>query len=314
MPAYCLNDAGTALVDREIPVPGLGAGDVLIRVHAAGVTPTEIEWYPTTHTKAGTARRDPVPGHEFSGVVADLGAEAQGFQVGDAVYGMNDWFADGATAEYCLTQPACIAAKPSRLTHAEAAAVPIGALTAWQGLYDRAKLKAGERVLIHGGSGAVGVFAIQLARRVGAQVFATASARHTEFLEQLGASRVIDYKSERFEDVVGEVDVVFDGVGGDILHRSWGVLSPTGRMVTIASNSENTQDERTKAAFFIVEPKQAQLVDIAKLLDSGELKVFVDGVVPVAEASAAYFGKLPRQNGRGKVVVVAREVRSAYFR
>jgi NADPH:quinone reductase-like Zn-dependent oxidoreductase len=271
------------------------------------VTPTEIEWYPTTHTNAGAARRDPVPGHEFSGVVAAVGAAVQGFQVGDAIYGMNDWFADGATAEYCLTQPASIAAKPSRLSNAEAAAVPIGALTAWQGLYDRAKLKAGERVLIHGGSGAVGVFAIQLARRVGAQVFTTASVRNAEFLEQLGASHVIDYKSERFEEVVGEVDVVFDGVGGEMLQRSWDVLAPAGRMVTIASNSEGAQDERTKAAFFVVEAKQAQLVEIAKLFDSGELKVFVDGIIPPTQASAAYFGKLPRQTGRGKVVVAVRE-------
>ncbi|HSI11861.1 MAG TPA: NADP-dependent oxidoreductase, partial [Chthoniobacter sp.] len=205
MKAYCLNEDATALIEREIPMPEPAATDVLIRVHAAGVTPTEIGWYPTTHTKAGATRRNPVPGHEFSGVVAAVGAEVEGFQVGDSVYGMNDWFADGATAEYCLTQPACIALKPARLTHAQAAAVPIGALTAWQGLYDRAKLKAGERVLVHGGSGAVGVFAIQLASRTGAQVFSTASAKNADFLEHLGASHVIDYKSERFEDTVGEV-------------------------------------------------------------------------------------------------------------
>jgi NADPH:quinone reductase-like Zn-dependent oxidoreductase len=306
MKAFCLNDAASALIEREIPVPGAGANDVLIRVHAAGVTPTEIEWYPTTHTNAGAVRRAAVPGHEFSGIVAGVGAAVQGFHVGDAVYGMNDWFADGATAEYCLTQPACIAVKPSGLSHAESAAVPIGALTAWQGLYDRAKLKAGERVLIHGGSGAVGVFAIQLARRVGAKVFTTASARNAEFLERLGAQHVIDYNCERFEDMVGKVDVVFDGVGGETLRRSWDVLTPAGRMVTIASDSEGTQDERIKAAFFIVEPQQAQLVEIAKLLDTGELKVFVDGAIPPARASAAYFGKLQRQSGRGKVVVVMR--------
>lgn len=307
MNAFCLNDAASALVGREIPMPEPAAMDLLIRVHAVGVTPTEISWFPTTHTKAGAARRNAVPGHEFSGVVAAVGAEAKGFQVGDEVYGMNDWFADGATAESCLTQPECVAMKPARLAHADAAAVPISALTAWQGLYDRVKLKAGARVLIHGGSGAVGVFAIQLARRVGAQVFTTASARNAEFLDQLGASRVIDYKSERFEDIVGEVDVVFDGVGGEMLRRSWGVLGPAGRLVTIASNSEGAQDERTKAAFFIVEPRQAQLAEIAKLLESGELKVFVDGIIPPAEASAAYFGKLPRQSGRGKVVVAVRE-------
>jgi NADPH:quinone reductase-like Zn-dependent oxidoreductase len=309
MKAFCSNDStmAPALVERELPIPRPAAADVLVRVYAAGVTSTEMGWYPTTHTKTGEARRGAVPGHEFSGVVAAVGAQVEGFHVGDEVYGMNDWFADGATAEYCLTQPACIAPKPRSLSHAEAASVPIGALTALQGLYDRAKLKAGERVLIHGGSGAVGVFAIQLAWRRGAQVFTTASARHADFLEQLGAAHVIDYKSERFEDSVGEVDVVFDAVGGETLHRSWSVLNPGGRMVTIVSNNDGAEDERTKAAFFIVEPKQEQLADVAKLLDRGELKTFVDGVVPFAQASAAYFGKVLRQNGRGKVIVSVAE-------
>lgn len=305
MKAFCSNDSASdpALIERELPVPQMTAADVLVQVHAAGVTSTEMGWYPTTHTKNGEARRGAVPGHEFSGVVAAVGAEAGRFRVGDEVYGMNDWFADGATAEYCVTQSACIAPKPERLSHAEVASVPIGALTAWQGLYDRAKLKAGERVLVHGGAGAVGVFAIQLAWRRGAQIFTTASKRHSDFLEQLGAAHVIDYKSELFEDFVGEVDVVFDAVGGEILRRSWSVLKPKGRMVTIASNSDGAQDERAKDAFFIVEPKQQQLIDIAKLLDRGELKTFVDGTIPFAQASDAYFGKVPRPSGRGKVVI-----------
>jgi len=309
MKAFSLSDSTSdpALVERDLPLPAATGAEVLIRVHAAGVTPTELGWYPTTHTKDGAARPHAVPGHEFSGVVAAVGAQVSGFHVGQEVYGMNDWFADGATAEYCRTQPACIAAKPARLSHAEAASVPIGALTAWQGLYDRAKLRAGERVLIHGGSGAVGVFAVQLAWRKGAQVFTTASARHADFLEQLGASHVIDHKSERFEDHVGEVDVVFDAVGGDILQRSWNVLGHDGRMVTIASNSESAPDERTKAAFFIVEPKQEQLREIANLLDRGELKPFVDGIVPLARAPDAYLGKAPRPSGRGKVVIAIAE-------
>ncbi|MEP6668690.1 MAG: NADP-dependent oxidoreductase [Chthoniobacter sp.] len=309
MKAFCLNDSAPepSLIEQELPVPQPTATEVLIRVRAAGVTPTETEWYPTTHTKDGGARCHAVPGHEFSGVVAAVGAEVRGFQVGQEVYGMNDWFANGATAEYCLTQPASIAAKPQRLSHAEAASVPISALTAWQGLYDRAKLRAGERVLIHGGSGAVGVFAIQLAHRAGAQVFTTASARNADFLENLGASHVIDYKSERFEDHVGKVDVVFDAVGGETLRRSWDILQPGGRLVTIASNSEDAPDDRTKAAFFIVEPRQDQLAKIAQHLDSGELKPCVDDVVPFKKASAAYFGKLPRARERGKVVLAVVE-------
>ena len=221
---------------------------------------------------------------------------------------MNDWFAAGATAEYCVTQPSSIALKPQRLTHAEAASIPIGALTAWQGLCERAKLRVGERVLIHGGSGAVGVFAIQLAWRAGAQVFTTASARNAGFLEQLGAGHVIDYHAERFEDTWWAESMSYSTPwAARRLRRSWAVLAPGGRMVTIASNREAVPDDRTKAAFFIVEPKPEQLVEIAKLLDAGALKTFVDGIVPLAQAPAAYSGKVARQNGRGKVVVAVVE-------
>jgi NADPH:quinone reductase-like Zn-dependent oxidoreductase len=143
---------------------------------------------------------------------------------------------------------------------------PIGALTAWQGLIERARLQAGERVLIHGGSGAVGVFAIQLARRTGAHVITTASSRNFDFLSQLGANEVIDYRLDRFEDRARDLDVVFDAVGGETLKRSWSLLKPQGRMVTIAADSEGTKDERIEKAFFIVEPNQKELTEISRLL------------------------------------------------
>jgi NADPH:quinone reductase-like Zn-dependent oxidoreductase len=143
---------------------------------------------------------------------------------------------------------------------------PIGALTAWQGLFERARLQAGERVLIHGGSGAVGVFAIQLARRTGAHVITTASSRNFDFLSQLGANEVIDYRLDRFEDRARDLDVVFDAVGGETLKRSWSLLKPQGRMVTIAADSEGTKDERIEKAFFIVEPNQKELTEISRLL------------------------------------------------
>jgi NADPH:quinone reductase-like Zn-dependent oxidoreductase len=244
-----------------------------------------------------------VPGHEFSGLVAAVGRGASGFDVGDEVYGMNDWFADGATSEFCLTKPENIALKPKRLTHEHAATVPIGALTAWQGLLDRARLQPGERVLIHGAAGAVGLFAVQLARIHGAYVIATASAHHAEFVKQLGADEVIDYKTSRFEDRLENVDVVFDGVGGETLDRSWAVLKPGGRMVTIAANSEGVTDERVKDAFFIVEPNQKQLIDVAELLDAGTLKTFVGAVVPLERASDAYDRTTPGRRSYGKVVV-----------
>lgn len=294
---------GPALVAAELPEPRPGEGELLISVRAAGVTPTELLWYPTSQTKDGTPRKGAVPGHEFSGVIAELGKNANGFAVGQEIYGLNDWFADGATAEFCLTTPQSIAGKPATLTHAAAATVPIGALTAWQGLLERAKIRPGERVLIHGAAGAVGIFAVQLAHLHGAHVIGTASSANLELIAKLGVDEVIDYRASRFEDRTQKVDVVFDGVGGEVLARSWSMLKPGGRMVTIAAG-EQTGDQRIRDAFFIVEPNQTQLTEVAKLLDAGELKTFIGAVVPLAEASSAYSGDVANKRGSGKVVIV----------
>jgi NADPH:quinone reductase-like Zn-dependent oxidoreductase len=305
--AFCLVDsAATELVEEEIPEPQPGPDEVLVCVYAAGVTPTELQWYPTTHRKDGEKRNRAVPGHEFSGVIAAVGERVEGFSAGQDVYGMNDWFSQGAMAEYCVTQASSVAAKPLSLTHAEAASVPIGALTAWQGLVERAKVQSGERVLVQGGAGAVGIFAIQLAHLHGACVIATASPRNLEFVRQLGADRVINYQSVPFEQEAGEVDVVFDTVGGETLKRSWSVLKPNGRMVTIAADSEQQTDERVKQAFFIVEPNQTQLKEVGQLLDEGRLKPVVDAVVPFAEVPAAFAGRAGKRQGHGRVVVEVR--------
>ncbi len=261
-----------ALIAEELPQPKPQGGQVLVRVYAAGVTPSEVGWYPTTQTKSGGLRSGAVPSHEFSGVIAGFGEEVDGLEEGQPVYGMNDWFADGALAEYCISEPDWIAPKPRSLDHNQSASVPIGALTAWQGLFDRAKLQAGQRVLVHGGAGAVGVFAIQLASSRGAHVITTVSADDFDFVRALGAHEVIDYRSEAFEGHVRDVDVVFDTVGGDTLRRSWGVLKPGGRLVTIAAGGKAATDERTKLAFFIVEPSRSQLLAIANMLDEGKLR------------------------------------------
>jgi len=244
-----------------------------------------------------------VPGHEFSGVIAAVGKDVQDFQVGDEVYGMNDWFADGAAAEFCITLPQNIARKPATLSHEAAASVPIGALTSWQGLIDRAKLEPGERVLVHGGAGAVGLYAVQLAHIHGARIITTVSAQDIDFVKRLGADEVIDYKASRFEKEVRDVDVVFDAVGGDTLERAWSLLRPGGRMITIAADSEGTADQRVKGAFFIVEPNRKQLDEIAKQLDTGHLRAFVKTTVPLNEASAAYSGTVRNQSGHGKIVI-----------
>jgi NADPH:quinone reductase-like Zn-dependent oxidoreductase len=295
---------GPRLIEAEMPPPVPSHGEVLIRVCAAGVTPAELLWYPTTHNKDGTPRTRAVPGHEFSGVVAAVGPAVDQIALGQQVYGMNDWFADGATAEFCIAPVTAIAPKPSLLQHAEAAAVPIAALTAWQGLTQRAKVHPRELVLVHGGAGAVGVFAVQIARLHSAEVLATASARNADFVKSLGASQVIDYTVNPFEEQVKDVDIVFDCVGGETLRRSWSLLKPAGRMVTVASDSESQADPRVKDAFFIVEPDQKQLIEIAGLLDAGTLRVFVDDEVSLANAPAAYARTIARKHGYGKTVVV----------
>jgi NADPH:quinone reductase-like Zn-dependent oxidoreductase len=283
------------LVSR--PVPELQAGEILIQVSAAGVTPTEKLWYTTTHHADGTARVKAIPGHEFSGTVAGLGAGATSYSVGDAVFGLNDWFAEGATAEFCITSPLNLSLKPSSLSPIEAASVPISLLTAWQGLHLRAKLQKGERVLIHGGAGAVGLFAVQLATSQGAYVIATSSKANIDFVKQLGANEVIDYRERRFEEA-GLVDVIFDTVGGETLDRSWDLLKPDGRLATIAADAESNTDPRVKSAFFIVEQDGAQLATLGKLFDSGVLKAFVKVELPLEDADHAYSGSIAGNPGK----------------
>src|ERR1051325_7863371 len=274
---------------EDAPQPRPGAGEVLVRVHAAGVIHTELSWLPTWTNRAEEPRPLPViPGHEFSGEIAALGAGGSDAGVGDLVYGLNDWYRDGASAEYCVARIADIAHKPTSMDHVQAAATPISALTTWQGLFDRAGLAAGQRVLIHGAAGGVGTFAVQLACWRGEIGTAPAPAANLDFVRSLGADEVIDYRAERVEDVVRHVDVVFDTVGGETLERSWSVLKPGGRLVTVAASGEQTTDERVRAAYFIVEPSRTQLVEIARLIDGGAVRPVVGTVFPLAEAQQAH--------------------------
>jgi NADPH:quinone reductase-like Zn-dependent oxidoreductase len=288
------------MVYEMAPAPQPGKGEVLIRVHAAGVIPTELTWVPTGTMRTGEPRPLPViPGHEFSGEIAALGVGVKDVGIGDLVYGLNDWYRDGAQAEYCLARVADLAGKPASINHVQAAATPISALTAWQGLIERGRLVAGQRLLIHGAAGGVGVFAVQIACWRGARVIGTASRINLDFVRGLGADEVIDYQATRFEDVVRDIDVVFDTVGGETLERSWGVLKPGGTLVTIAASGEKTTQERTRSAFFIVKPSRSQLEEIGWLIDSGAIRPIVGSVFPLALARQAYQHK----PAHGKIVL-----------
>jgi NADPH:quinone reductase-like Zn-dependent oxidoreductase len=285
----------------EVPVPRPGPGEILVRVYATALTPGEFEWYPTWHTPNGASRINPIPGHEFSGVIEAVAADVEGFAKGQAVYGLNSWFKDGAAAEYCVTTPEEIAPKPESIDHVQAAVVPISGLTAWQALFDHGKLTAGHKVLIHGGAGGVGSFAIQLAVWKGAIVATTVSEGNMEFARVLGASEVIDYQKSKFEEKIQDADLVLDLVGGDTFQRSFGALREGGRVVTVATSSESTDDPKAKAAFFIVEANRQQLAELARLLDAGALRPIVSEVVPMSIATEAYLA--PKKSTPGKIVL-----------
>jgi NADPH:quinone reductase-like Zn-dependent oxidoreductase len=302
--AYLKSKGGAeSLVSGEIPLPNLKPGEVLIKVHATAIMPAELQWFPTFHMSSGEPRVFPIVlSHEFSGIVESIGANVSGVSVSDEVYGLNDWFTNGAQAEYCVVSATALALKPKSLDHVNSAVVPISALTAWQGLFEKAKLERGQRALIHGAAGGVGIFAVQLASSRGAYVMATASSGNIDFVRSLGADEVIDYRTTRFEVVARDVDVVFDTVGGETLERSWGVLKDRGKLVTVATQSQGTPDPRSREAFMLVRADGAQLARIARLIDTGELKVFLGRAFPLSQAREAY-ARAQQGGMRGKVAL-----------
>lgn len=305
MKAIYLNQKGgpESLLFGDIAKPQPKPGEVLVKVHATAITPAEFQWFPTFNTPSGEARPFPIVlSHEFSGVIEIIGAGVGNFKAGDEIFGLNDWFANGAQAEYCVAPATMLAHKPRLLDHAQAAVVPISALTAWQALLERIKLQFDQRILIHGAAGGVGIFAVQLARWRGAHVIATASAGDLDFVRTLGAHEVIDYQATRFEDIVQDVDVVFDSVGGETLDRSWNVLAKTGRLVTVATQNANAVEQRVRDAFMLVRPEASQLKQIADLIDAGELRVFFERAFPLMQAQEAY-ARAQQGKRRGKIVL-----------
>ncbi|MFJ9448284.1 NADP-dependent oxidoreductase [Kitasatospora sp. NPDC101235] len=295
------------LVYESAPRPEPGPGEVVVAVRAASITAGELAWDATwTDSFDGSGRdRTPViPAHEASGVVVEHGAGVTAPALGAEVYGLIPFLQDGAAAEYVGVPAGILAAKPARLDHRSAAAVPLAALTVWQALVDHAHLEPGRHVLVHGGAGGVGSFAVQIATALGARVTATASARDAEFVAGLGAQDVIDYAGGRFEDHVADVDVVFDTVGGDTQTRSWAVLRPGGVLVSIVEPPDPSaaRDPAARGVFFIVEPDRDGLDAISELITSGRLLPQVDRVVPLAQTRAAYEA-LENEHQRGKVVI-----------
>ncbi len=296
MKAVRLHERGgpEQLIYEDAPKPEPGQGDAIIRVYATGITPAELTWAETYRNCDGSERLPTIPGHEVSGVVESLAAGVSDLKIGDEVYALTSFCRDGAAAEYVAVRAADLAPKPKTLSHAQSAAVPLSALTVWQAFFDHARLAPGQRVLIHGAAGGVGTFAVQLAHWSGAYVIGTASAKNRDFLLGLGADEVIDYQQTRFEQVVHDVDLVLDTIGGETRERSWQVLKPTGILISLtapipedelAAHSINGEE---RGLFFIVEPDREQLGKIAALIDSGAIRPIIAETLPLASAREAF--------------------------
>jgi NADPH:quinone reductase-like Zn-dependent oxidoreductase len=255
-------------------------------VHAAGFTPGELDWPGTWTDRAGRDRTPSVPGHELSGVVAALAYGTTGLTVGQRVFGPTDWTRNGSLAECAAVAARYLAPLPADVDHIVAAALPISGLAAWQGLFDHGRLATGQTVLIHGAAGGVGSIAVQLAREVGAQVIGTGRAADRDTALGLGADAFLDLQSDQLEDA-GEVDVVFDVIGGDVLGRSAALVRAGGTLVTIATPPK-VQPRDGRAVFFVVEPDRARLADLAQRIRDGRLKPIVGAVRTLREAPSAF--------------------------
>lgn len=284
------------LVVEQIETPRPAPGEAQVRVHAAAITRDELDW-PVDRLPA-------TPSYELSGVVAELGPGVDDLAIGEDVFALTGFERDGAAADYVVVPSGFLAPRPRTLGHVESAAIPLAALSAWQGLVDHGRLVKRERVLVHGAAGGVGHLAVQLARARGAHVIGTASTTDVEWVRELGADEVIDHTSERFEDVVEQVDLVFDTAGGERLERSPLVLRSGGRLVSVAEEPprESSADREIDAVYFVVEPNREQLVELARLVDGGELRPAIDEVFPLDEARAAFERSMGRGK-RGKVVL-----------
>jgi NADPH:quinone reductase-like Zn-dependent oxidoreductase len=284
---------------EHVPTPEPGADQVLLRLKAAGVNPVDWKSRAGMYKQFWPLQFPWTPGIDGAGTVEALGANVTQFKKGQAVFGI----VIGGYAEYALAQAADIQPKPENISFEEAASIPVGALTAWAAVIDTANVQAGQRVLVHGGAGGVGLYAVQLARWKGAHVTATASARNAEFVRSLGAENVIDYNATRFEDVLQDMDAVIDTVGGDLPERSFQVIRPYGVFVTVAARlAEDAGKARNIRAVNGGRAPTENLKKIAELVEAGQLKPVVGEVFQLGEAQKAQ--ELSQAgHGRGRIIL-----------
>lgn len=289
----------------DVAIPAITGDEVLVRVHAAGVNPADCKFRAGWFKDFVELELPFNPGADFSGTVEKVGSQVPGFKPGDEVFGMRDVQVGGSYAQYIAVRSSAIALKPQRLSHVEAAAVPLAALTAWSALFDHAQLERGQRVLVHAASGGVGGFAVQLAKRAGAEVIATTSTANVELVRSLGADQVIDYRTTDFADVVKDVDIVVDALGGEVQVKSLGVLRTGGMIVTLQPpgiDAALVQQTNVRTALVQVSANGARVAELAALLENGTLKTVIDQVLPLAQAREAHV-RSESGRARGKVVL-----------
>lgn len=285
--------AGMTLVER--PEPRAAINDVVVRIHASGFVPTEMEW-PSTWTDRAVRDKTPsIPGHELAGVVTELGYGTTGLSVGQRVFGLADWHRDGTLAEFVAIEARNLAPLPGDVDFAVAASLPISGLTAWQGLFQHGRLQAGQSVLAHGAGGAVGTMVTQLAREAGAYVVGTGRAADRQKALDFGAHEFLDLENEALEDV-GGVDLVFDVIGGDVQKRSAALVRAGGTLVTVVAPPEARPADGL-AIDFVVEADRAQLTEIVQRVRDGRLRTNIGTTASLDDAIAA-FNSSERRNGK----------------
>jgi NADPH:quinone reductase-like Zn-dependent oxidoreductase len=293
---------------EDVPRPEPKDDQILVRVIAAGVNPVDEAGRSERSAKFFGITLPFIPGYDIAGIVEKTGAKITKFKTGDSVYAYLSLRNGGGYAEYAVASEVEAAPKPKSISFVEAAGVPVVALTAWQALIDTAKLSAGQTVLIHGGSGGVGTFAIQIAKARRAKVIATASTANQNFLKQLGADVAIDYTKAKFEDVAKNVDVVLDSVGKDTLARSYGVVKKGGFIVTLVARIDQAELDKhgIRGASLGVEPDSNELTEIGKLIDEKKIKVIISQTFPLADAVKAQ-EQIATGHTRGKIVLKVAE-------
>jgi len=305
MRAVCVHQFGglDAIVYEEVPLPVPAERQVLVRVKAAGVGLWDA-WV----REGKSAIPQPLPlilGSDLSGIIEEVGPSVPGFQPGDDIFGVTNSRFTGAYAEYALADSAMIARKPGRLSYVEAASVPVVACTAWQMVFDHGQVDGSKRVLVHGAAGNVGAYAVQFAKRAGAETIATAFTRDLDYVHGLGADQVIDARTAHFEERVKDVDVVIDTIGGETLDRSFEVLKPGGVIVSSVSMPDQDKAARhgVRGMFFLVNVTYESLTQIAELIDSGQIAAHVGEVIPLAKARLAHEMLAGKPHKRGKIVL-----------